>query len=130
NEETVMSRRTLFAALLLLLGNGPPLRAQAPALPNEKEPLLRLEAGGPTTDVTALAFAPDGRTLYAAGWDKVVRVWKRDEAGEFVPQRTSYRVPIGPGLRGAINTLALSPDRRWLAVGGLGGVRGPAGFRL
>src|SRR5439155_451301 len=72
----------------------------------------------------------DGQTLYAAGWDKVVRVWKRDESGEFVPQRTSYRVPIGPGQRGAINTLALSPDGRWLAVGGLGVFRGQAGFRL
>src|SRR5262249_25428854 len=56
--------------------------------------------------------------------------WKRDASGDFVPQRTSYRVPIGPGQRGAINTLALSPDGRWLAVGGLGVFRGQAGFRL
>src|SRR5207249_5215865 len=45
-------------------------------------------------------------------------------------QRTAYRVPIGPGQRGAINALAVSADGRWLAVGGLGVFRGQAGFRL
>lgn len=28
------------------------------------EPLLRLEAGGPTSYVTALAFSPDGSAFY------------------------------------------------------------------
>ena len=45
-------------------------------MPAKKEPLFRLEAGGPTSRVTALAFSPDGQTLYAAGGDKVVRVWR------------------------------------------------------
>jgi WD40 repeat protein len=117
--------------VLLLLGAASQAFAQANVLPDVGEPLLRLEAGGPTSDVTALALAPDGQTLYAAGWDKVVRVWKRDaRTGEFVPQRISFRVPIGPGLHGAVNALALSADGRWLAVGGLGVFRGQAGFRL
>jgi WD40 repeat protein len=118
-------------AVMILLAAGPLARAQDGKLPDAGEPLLRLEAGGPAGDVTALAFAPDGETLYAAGWDKVVRVWQRDpKTGRFVAQRTAYRVPIGPGLSGAINALALSPDGKWLAVGGLGVFRGQSGFRL
>ncbi|MBC7851825.1 MAG: hypothetical protein IAF94_00170, partial [Pirellulaceae bacterium] len=42
---------------------------------DEGEPLLRLEAGGPTGYVTALAFSPDAQALYAGSWDKTVRVW-------------------------------------------------------
>lgn len=105
-------------------------QAQAPVLPpGEKEPVLRLEAGGPTTYVTALTFSPDGQSLYASGWDKVVRVWTLNERKEFVLDRAAYRVPIGPGLEGAINAMALSPDGLWLAAAGMGIVRGGASFR-
>src|SRR5207253_630232 len=98
--------------------------------PGDKEPLLRLEAGGPTSFVTALAFSPDGKLLYVGGWDKVVRVWSLNEQGKFVPTQVAYRVPIGPGLSGAINCIALSPDGRLLAVAGQGVFREEAGFRV
>ncbi|MEK6236847.1 MAG: hypothetical protein N2C14_19235, partial [Planctomycetales bacterium] len=103
----------------------------SPAAAQKEEPLLRLEAGGPTSFVTAMAFSPDGKRLYAGGWDKVVRVWNLDEAtGKFVlDPRTSFRTPIGPGLDGAVNALAISPDGKRLAVAGKGVVRGAAGFR-
>jgi WD40 repeat protein len=115
--------------LALLLLSSVPASSQEPGLPDVNRAVLRLEAGGPTSNVTALAFSPDGTTLYAAGFDKVVRVWKLDAAGrEFVPQRLTFRVPIGPGLAGAINALAVSPDGRWLAVGGLMTYEGQAGF--
>jgi WD40 repeat protein len=92
--------------------------------------LLRLEAGGPTADVTSLVFSPDGKTLYSAGFDKVVRVWKFDpDKKEFQAQRTSYRVPIGPGISGAINALAISEDGKWLAVGGQSIFEGQATFK-
>src|SRR5262249_48042326 len=50
--------------------------------------------------------------------------------GRFVLDRAStYRIPIGPGLDGSINTMALSGDGLWLAVAGNGMVRELAGFR-
>jgi hypothetical protein len=94
------------------------------------EPHLRLEAGGPTSYVTALAFSPDGRTLYAGSWDKIVRVWRLDDAmGEFRLDPAAWRVPIGPGLDGAINAIAVSADGNWIAAAGKAVVSGAAGFR-
>src|SRR5438128_8971891 len=120
-----------FLALLLLVLTGASVHSQAPVLPpGEKDPLLRLEAGGPTSFVTALAFSPDGKQLYVGGWDKVVRVWSLNEQGKFVPTQVAYRVPIGPGLSGAINCIALSPDGTLLAVAGQGVFREEAGFRV
>ncbi len=70
-------------------------------------------------------------TLYEAGWDKVVRVWRRNErAGPFTLDPSStLRVPIGPGDAGALNALAVSADGRWLAVGGNAVLPEGAGFR-
>ena len=100
----------------------------------EEEPIFRLEAEGPSSLVTGLTFAPDGQTLYVTGWDKIVRVWTLDRAeGKFKLDRpATFRVPIGPGLEGAINSLAVSSDAKgeWLAVAGQGLMRGlAAGFR-
>src|SRR5262249_54772846 len=108
------------------------LSAQGPTIPaGDKEPLLRLEAGGPTSLVTSLVFSPGGRRLFAAGFDKGVRGWALNvKTGNFELDRTSYRIPIGPGSDGAINAIALSPDENWLAVAGQAVVRGGAGFRI
>ena len=97
----------------------------------DSEPYLRIEPGGPTSYVAAVAFSPDGEKAYAAGWDKVVHVWSLDsETGRFRPDgRAAFRVPIGPGLQGALNAMALSADGQWLAVGGRAPMRGTAGFR-
>jgi WD40 repeat protein len=109
--------------LLLPVAQGAEERPLPPASP----PVLRLEPGGPMSQVTALAFSPDGRTLYAGGYDKVVRVWTIAN-GQFELKKI-YRVPVGPGVDGVVNALAVSPDGRWLAVGGSGVIRGSAGFR-
>jgi len=89
-------------------------------------PILRLQAGGPTTYITSLVFSPDGRTLYAAGWDKVVRIWEnKDGAWQ---EKPALRVPLGPGVDGSINALALSQDGNWLAVAGTAVIRSRAPF--
>ncbi len=99
--------------------------------PGDDEPVLRLEPGGPISPVTALAFGKDGQTLYEAGWDKVARVWRWEEAAGRLELDgpSTYRLPIGPGLGGAINALAISPDGDYLALAGNGIVRLGAGFR-
>jgi WD40 repeat protein len=123
-------RNLPFLSALALLIAGALAPAQESALPPaDTEPMLRLEAGGPTTVVNSLAFAPDGRTLYAAGFDKVVRAWSLDKDGRFALEKTSYRVPIGAGLDGALNALAVSSDGLWVAAGGTGVVRGGPGGR-
>src|SRR5438067_2309976 len=117
-----MFSRFFLAASLVLGLAAPAVRAQQPDLLPKvaDEPLLRLEAGGPTAFVTALTFSPDGTTLYAAGYDKVVRVWKLSaKTGQFELDNTAtYRIPIGPSSYGAINAIAVSPDGTQLAVGG------------
>jgi WD40 repeat protein len=115
---------------LLVIGTALLATAQDPPPPGDNKPLLRLEAGGPTSNVTALAFSPDGGTLYAAGFDKVVRVWGRNAETELfeLDDKRYFRVPMNPGTEGAINAIAVSPDGDWLAVGGLGVVRAAAGF--
>src|SRR5262249_24490292 len=118
-----------FASLFFLFLAGSFAPAEAPAtVPGDKDPLLRLEAGGPTAYVTALALNREGTRLYAAGWDKVVRVWNLQN-GKFVLSTDSYRVPIAPGISGAINAIALSEDEHWLAVAGLGVFRRESGAR-
>ncbi len=103
--------------------------AQAPApLPAlDNKPVPQLDPHGPSAAVTALAFGPDGQTLYAAGLDKVVRVWARQN--EQFALKAAYRVPIGPGNAGAVNAVALSPDGAWVAMAGRAPMRGEAGFR-
>jgi WD40 repeat protein len=126
-----MRKRFLLGLLALVIFISLDRAAMAQVTPpGDLEPLFRLESEGPMAYVTALAFSGDGEALYAAGWDKVVRVWRMDRrVGKLTrdPLR-SYRVPIGPALDGAINAIALSSDGAWLAVAGNGLMRGTEGF--
>jgi WD40 repeat protein len=76
-----------------------------------------------------MAFSPDGKSLYVAGLDKVVRVWSRDAKDRRFEPVNAYRVPLGPGIDGALNAVAVSPDGKWLATGGNGAKRLTAGLR-
>jgi WD40 repeat protein len=127
---SIMSLRYLSAVTALLLIAQTVRTAEDPDPPSVdiNKPLLRLEAGGPTAYVTALAFDPDGTTLYAAGWDKVVRVWRLKNGQFELDPREAYRVPLTAGMQGGnINAIALSPDGNLLAVAGNMLVRGAAG---
>ncbi len=124
-----MKTRCWLVAAVVSLTVGA-VSAQERKLPRgEKEPFLRVESGGHMAYVTAVAFAPDGKTLYSAGHDKVVRVWSLNANGRFELAPQTFRMPIGPGQEGIINALAVSPDGNWLAVGGMGAARDVAGFR-
>jgi WD40 repeat protein len=124
-----MSTRRWFVALLVFCTVGTAFGQVRKLARGEKEPFLRVESGGHMAYVTAVAFAPDGKTLYSAGHDKVVRVWTLNDKGRFEPAPEAFRMPIGPGQEGIINALAVSPDGEWLAVGGMGAARDVAGFR-
>lgn len=60
--------------------------------------------------VSALAFAPDGRTLLTGGWDNTLRVWDLDRGTE----RNCYSWPVGS----RVTAIAVSPDGLRAAVGG------------
>ena len=80
----------------------------------EKAPQLMLDTGGHTAKVIGLAVTPDGKHLVSASNDKTVRVWDI-ETGQTV---RTIRGEAAPGNWGVIHAMALSPDGRWLAVGG------------
>jgi WD40 repeat protein len=127
-EEQFMSAQRLRLGLLALLLCSPGSLPAANPLPIlDDRPTPQVDAGGPSAAVTALAFSSDGQTLYAAGLDKLVRVWTLQQ-GQFKLKAT-YHVPIGPGNAGSLNAVALSPDGAWLAMAGRAPMRGEAGFR-
>ncbi|MFZ1109266.1 MAG: caspase family protein [Rhodomicrobium sp.] len=78
-------------------------------------PILQLDTGGHMALIKGLAFTPDGKFIVSASNDKVIRVWDW-RAGKTV---RTIRGQSGPGQEGKIFAMALSPDGRWLAVGGL-----------
>jgi WD40 repeat protein len=125
----------LFGILLVVLPTWPAGADQAPGLlpagAVDPDPVLRLEGGGPLGPISAVAFGRAGTTLYEAGWDKVVRVWKRDKTtGRFqLDAGATLRVPIGPGDAGMLNALAVSSDGNWLATGGNAVLPEGEGFR-
>lgn len=73
-----------------------------------------LDTGGHQAVIKDLTFTPDGKYLVSAGEDKVIRVWDW-QAGKTV---RTIRGQVGQGPEGKIFAMALSPDGRWLAVGG------------
>lgn len=99
----------------------------AAASAEQLRPILRVDADGPMSFGRAVAFDRDG-TLYAGGWDQLVRAWTNNAGNYALDPAKTIRVPIGPGLNGAINAMATSPDGRWIAVAGLSVARGTAGF--
>jgi WD40 repeat protein len=68
----------------------------------------RLVLPGPRSQVTNVAFSPDGRLLAAGGWDHIVFVWDT-VAGKQVARLE--------GHKGNVESLAFSPDGRRLASG-------------
>ena len=124
-------KTTVFATLVGILFAGTVAAIAQDAEPRRgSEPTLRVDTGGPSSFVTSLVFSPDGQTLHAAGWDKVVRVWSLGDGDLFANSPgAAFRVPIGPGSQGHIDALAISADGTWLAVAGVGHDPRVANFR-
>jgi WD40 repeat protein len=85
-----------------------------PGLLVAEAPLLMIDSGGHMSKVKDVMFTSDNRYLVSAAYDKTVRVWDV-ETGDIV-RTIRGQSQIGP--EGKIYAAALSPDDRWLAVGG------------
>jgi len=87
----------------------------------EQLPLfLRYDAGGIDNVTKSVQWSPDGRTLYVAGWNKVVQVYSLDEQTQqfqYTP-RQNFRIPIEAGRSGIIEAMVVSPNGKLLVVAG------------
>jgi WD40 repeat protein/uncharacterized caspase-like protein len=100
-------QRTLTATLAA--------RGAEPSEPRIESPLrLMLDTGGHQAVLKDIIWTKDGRQIISAGDDKVIRVWDA-ETGRTL---RTIRGQIGPGNEGKIFAMSLSPDEKWLAVGG------------
>src|SRR3954469_7625774 len=95
--------RSLALVLLFVVVGGNEAASQ------ESYSIIRLEPGGPGGQVTGLCFAPDSKVLYVSGWSKTVQVWDRDQKTGLLNQnrRATLRIPLGLGVDGVINAMAL-----------------------
>lgn len=82
-----------------------------------RDPILRIETGMHTTKIERIGVDAAGRWLLTASEDKTARLWEL-QTGRLLH---TYRPPIGVGDEGKLYAGALSPDGRWVAVGGLTG---------
>jgi WD40 repeat protein len=88
--------------------------AGATVVRGEEKPILMLDTGGHLALIRSIIFTSDGNYLISASDDKVIRIWDW-RAGKAV---RTIRGEVGPGPKGKIFAMALSPDGRWLAAGG------------
>jgi len=109
-----MKKLIILTITLLYLAGIPITARTSPNLPTSP-PILQIDPGGHKAVIKDVTFTSDGRYLVSAGDDKVVRVWDL-KTGRTV---RTLRGQIGAGPEGKILAMALSPDGRWLAVGGL-----------
>lgn len=70
----------------------------------ETTPWPRLIQDGHTAAITAIAFSPDGKSLYTAGRDKLVHVWVSDENNQWT-HRDTVRWQVGRGPSGTIGSV-------------------------
>jgi WD40 repeat protein len=90
------------------------LQAAEPAAP-PRDPVLRIETGMHTAAIRQIALDEAQRFLVTASDDKTVRVW---ELATGKAQRV-IRIPIGPGLEGGLQSVAITPDGQIIAASGV-----------
>jgi WD40 repeat protein len=94
----------------LLLLCPPPARPQ----PLSDKPFPAIEAGMHTAPIVRMGVDREGRYGVTASHDKTARLWDL-RTGQ---QLAVLRVPLGDGNEGRLYAAALSPDGRWVALGG------------
>ncbi|RYC66871.1 caspase family protein [Spirosoma sordidisoli] len=80
----------------------------------QSDPQLVLNTNGHQGLIRDIAVTNDGRFIISAGDDKVIRIWNA-QTGLLTEE---IRGQQSEGSLGKIFAMALSPDNRWLAVGG------------
>jgi WD40 repeat protein len=92
-------------------------------MPDQK-PFLSIESGMHTTVIRSVSVSADGKLIATASEDKTARLWSLPE-GKLLK---TFRVPVGEGSAGKLNSVALSPDGGLLAAGGLDAYVGQHAF--
>ncbi len=80
----------------------------------DQTPTLRIETGTHTNTIQSIAVDAACTVAVTGSMDKTARLWSLPE-GRLL---RTFRPPIGEGDGGDINAVALSPDGRWVALGG------------
>ncbi len=90
------------------------LEAAKKACPDQ-EPILRIDSGMHTAPIISIAVDAQCRIAATSSRDKTVRLWSMPD-GKLI--RTP-RLPIGDGISGRVNAVAVSSDGRLIAAGGI-----------
>src|SRR5215831_1158929 len=127
---------SLIVIASLLFALAPSARAQTGE--PTREPILRIETGMHTAGITRIGVDRLGKFLVTASQDKTARVWEL-ESGKLL---RVLRVPFGVAddvrrsapdkaaaldAEGVLMAIAISPDGKMIAVGGLTGLLGLMG---
>ncbi len=107
--------RILAAALAL---SALAIDARAQDLPDQR-PILRIEPGMHTAMIRRISVDASCSLLVTGSDDKTGRVWSIPKGGRGPMELLhTLRVPIGDGYEGRVNSVAISPDGKWIAAGG------------
>ena len=102
---------TISALIAILLVHG---AAQAVAQQLSSQPVLQLETGMHTAPIRQIGVDAAGKYLVTASADKTARVWDL-ATGKLL---RVLRPPLGAGKDGQLDSCAISPDGKIVAVGG------------
>jgi len=113
-------KKLLIILTILLLTLCSSIFAETPHIGNQQteeiEARLQLDTGG-HTDIIWDIITTDNGEIISASSDKTIRVWDVKTGKE----KRKILGKIGAGMEGKIFAIALSPDKRYLAVGGFFG---------